>query len=295
VDSTLIDLLPRSIETIENLFICSTCYLNISCKRQKIETETSPICLSSCSAVTPKSSSTTDSEISSIRIDSEERQIQNASALKKINEILPEIGMSPIYASKLRARQQHQQQKFIKLAAIVPSTSSSLIPGIEPLVNQSMENEKKAYLYDEFMMQLKSKFKQLEKNCDKIQLLTTLPMSLTIQQIQQEFNTTAHLVCRAKSIQRTNGPLSLPVPKAGKRISDALKQSVIDYYNEDEVSRIMPGKNDCVTIEKIKVQKRLMMSTLKECYEDYKIRHQNDESKKIGFSKFCFLRPKNCV
>lgn len=149
------------------------------------------------------------------------------------------------------------------------------------------------------MDQLKSKFKELDTNCDKIQLLTVLPKSMTIQQIQNEFNTTYHLARTAKNLLDKSGPLSIPASKAGKPISDELKKSVIDYYNDDDVSRIMPGKNDCLTVgtgpSKTKVQKRLMMSSLKESYEGYKTLYKNDESKKIGFSKFALLRPKNCV
>ncbi len=44
------------------------------------------------------------------------------------------------------------------------------------------------------------------------------------------------------------------------------------YYKED-VSRMMPGKKDCVTIlengEKKKVQKRLVLGNLKEIYQQF--------------------------
>lgn len=42
----------------------------------------------------------------------------------------------------------------------------------------------------------------------------------------------------------------------------------------------MPGKNGYITIrtgeEKQKIQKRLIMCTLKECYEGFKNQYQND-------------------
>jgi hypothetical protein len=85
------------------------------------------------------------------------------------------------------------------------------------------------------------------------------------------------MVRTAKDLRDKNGPLSRPAAKVGKRISDELKQAVLSYYTDDDVSRIMPGKNDCLTIDKAKVQKRLMMCTLKECYEGYKSLHQGDE------------------
>lgn len=59
----------------------------------------------------------------------------------------------------------------------------------------------------------------------------------------------------------------------------------------------MPGMKDCVSDvncrgEKIKVQKRLVLSNLKELHEFYRTRYPNNP---IGFSSFASLRPKYCV
>lgn len=73
-------------------------------------------------------------------------------------------------------------------------------------------------------------------------------------------------------------------------------QIVNEFFNDDEISRLMPGKNDCISIreadKKTYVQKRLILSTLKEIYEEFKKKHVDV---KIGFSKFAELRPKYCV
>lgn len=280
--------MPQSVENQDKLSVCTTCYFNITCKRRKIEPELSPVAESSAtSPITPQIADNDDSS------DSEECYLKNLSVLEKMNEVLPVVGKSPIYLSTLEARPKHQRQKLIDLTSRTESTS--LVSGIVPLFNQSTEDQRKIELYDELIGDLKTKFKELEKTSDKIQLLTILPKSLTIQEIQGEFKATQHMVRTAKDLRDKNGPLSRPAAKVGKRISDELKQAVLSYYTDDDVSRIMPGKNDCLTIDKVKVQKRLMMCTLKECYEGYKTVHQGDESKKIGFSKFSLLRPKYCV
>lgn len=58
----------------------------------------------------------------------------------------------------------------------------------------------------------------------------------------------------------------------------------------------MPGKNDCMSIringEKQIFQKRLMLSTLKESYVEFKKRYSDI---KIGFTKFTMLKPKHFV
>ena len=58
----------------------------------------------------------------------------------------------------------------------------------------------------------------------------------------------------------------------------------------------MPGKKDFVSIregeKRIHVQKRLVLSNLKEVYSEFKDKYPNE---KVGFSKFAELRPRNCI
>lgn len=312
--------LPGSLDRSKKMWICSSCFIKITVQQQKSQSastgtpayeqlsrtessidETSPAPGPSkvqrlnpmSTSVTSKSASTNDVESQS-ESDGEENVIKTQLILQAVNNALPAFGISPIYASKLDNRKQHQQQKLIKLTANISSPSMSSL-GIEPLLNQTLETEDKARLFDEFMDQLKTKFQELEKPADKIQLLTVLPESLTMRYIQDQFKTTLHMVQRAKELLHNNGPLSRPEPKIGRKMSDELKKAVVDYYCNDDVSRVLPGINDCVTVNREKVQKRLMMCTLRECHAGYNEHHAGDESKKISFSQFALLRPKNCV
>ena len=57
----------------------------------------------------------------------------------------------------------------------------------------------------------------------------------------------------------------------------------------------MPRKKDFVSIrqaeKRVQVQKRLVLSNLKEVYLAFKVQFPNE---KIGFSKFAECRPRNC-
>jgi hypothetical protein len=59
---------------------------------------------------------------------------------------------------------------------------------------------------------------------------------------------------------------------------------------------MMPGKKDFVSVKqggkREHVQKRLVLSNLKEAYQLFKEKFPDE---KIGFSKFAELRPKQCV
>lgn len=210
--------------------------------------------------------------------------------------MLPTINASPIYPSRLASRPNHENNKLQNLISSLPSTSKSLT-GIEPLEVQN--TQKKAELFDEMMRQLQDKFNEMSKQCDKLQLLTLLPKSMSVTDIKETFNTSRHMAERAKYLQREYGVMFRPELNRGKRLSADVTKAVIDYYNDDDVSRIMPGRNDCLSVkvghQKVKVQKRLMLCSLKESYEGFKKQHEQDPSKKIGFSKFSILKPKNCV
>ena len=72
---------------------------------------------------------------------------------------------------------------------------------------------------------------------------------------------------------------------------------MIAFYQEDEYSRILPGKKDFKSVKgpdgkRQHVQKRLLLLNLNELYQNYKARYPND---KIGLSKFCALRPPYCI
>ena len=80
----------------------------------------------------------------------------------------------------------------------------------------------------------------------------------------------------------------MPLQKKQKSVSHELKEERVSFYEDDKVSRIIPGKKDYVSIGRnIHKQKRLF-ANLKELHSKYPARQ-------IGFSKFCSLRPKWCL
>lgn len=71
---------------------------------------------------------------------------------------------------------------------------------------------------------------------------------------------------------------------------------MIEFYNNDGISRMMPGMRDCKVMrnehEKIYVQRKLLLYTLREAHNLFKIDYPLT---KIGFSKFACLKPKNII
>uniref|UniRef100_A0A6P7GVN1 Uncharacterized protein LOC114343446 n=1 Tax=Diabrotica virgifera virgifera TaxID=50390 RepID=A0A6P7GVN1_DIAVI len=81
--------------------------------------------------------------------------------------------------------------------------------------------------------------------------------------------------------------------KDGHRLSNEVVNDVIKFYEDDENSRLCPGKKECVSLgHKVYKQKRLILYTLNELFVAFKEKYP---SHKIGRSAFCSLRPKWCV
>ena len=93
------------------------------------------------------------------------------------------------------------------------------------------------------------------------------------------------MITVAKKVKEEKGILSCPNLKRGKRLSDALVEKILKFYESDDISRIMPGKKDYVIIyengQKIHKQKRLVLCNLKEAFTEFK-KQFSDE--KLGFS-----------
>lgn len=104
------------------------------------------------------------------------------------------------------------------------------------------------------------------------------------------------MVNKSRELLKSGGIMSSPIMKHGKPLSDETVTMVKSFYESDDVSRLMPGKKDFVSVKGVEgrnhVQKRLVLSNLNELYNCFK---EQNAGVKIGFSKFASLRPKNCV
>ncbi|XP_060780327.1 uncharacterized protein LOC132888272 [Neoarius graeffei] len=130
---------------------------------------------------------------------------------------------------------------------------------------------------------------------EKIKIVTLAPESWTIQRTVEEFSVTEHLVKKARELKKNKGILADPDSKAGRKLDEAVKARVTAFYQNDEFSRMCPGKKEYVSVkidgERQQMQKRLLLVNINELYSEY-IKESGD---KIGISKFYELRPQWCV
>ena len=86
---------------------------------------------------------------------------------------------------------------------------------------------------------------------------------------------------KAKNLVRVKGILATPDSKPGHALAPKTAELVLAFYNSDEVSRIMPGKKDFVSVKqnghRFQVLKRLILGDQKSATNCLKINSQMRE------------------
>ena len=113
----------------------------------------------------------------------------------------------------------------------------------------------------------------------------------------KEFGAPDYMVRQDNKLVHEKGIFTSPNPKLGRGLAPTTEQLIVEMYLSDEMSRVMPGMKDYVSImtdtgKREHVQKRLILCSLKALYEHFKTLHPNV---KVGFSMFASRRPKHCV
>ena len=213
-----------------------------------------------------------------------EQYIDVPAAVASVNSCLLEIGETPLPAAVRSSRRI--ESKMDRLAVAMKGLILEDSTNVDP--KESDESE--------MILQLKEKFRETTKRSEQVQILTVLPRSWTRKRIQNEFGVSEYMARKSKQLVREKGVLSSPDPKPGHSLPSATLKQVADFYESDEVSRMMPGKKDFVSVrqegKRIHVQKRLVLSNLKEVYRMFKDAFPGQT---IGFSKFAELRPPHCI
>lgn len=78
-----------------------------------------------------------------------------------------------------------------------------------------------------------------------------------------------------------------------KPLNQCTVDQVIQFYSQDDISRVAPGMKDCKKVDGKLIQKRHLYTNIGETYELYIMEH--GQQCPIGRSKFCNLRPANIL
>ena len=239
---------------------------------------------------------TSDEEKADVSFKTSEEQI---SELNKVCELLQ---TSPVKKMS-RYSVERRKQKIENKASIISSKVrrkldfSFSVPnnlqnvGEEPCQNLSSD-------YYELIEELREKFDRTTSHEEKLKILTLVPKTWTVSMIQSKFKCSEYMARNAKKARQEYGVLStIPQTKTENSTDENIEKEIIEFYQTDEVSRVMPGKKDCLVVKtkeggKKTEQKRLVLFNLKDAFQQFK---EKNPTKNIGFSKFASLRPPWCI
>lgn len=211
-----------------------------------------------------------------------------------INPFLNKLCLSPMKSiTQLRRKSKikYAKQKVYLITEALQKQIKKIIhipDNVNILGNEDTED------LNILMEQLREKISVCD-NRTEVRYLTLVPPSWTITKTKKYFSVGKRIVRRALELRAEKGILPEAKQHVRRGIDPEVVQRVRNFYCDDEGvnSRILPGLKDRVRIAKnCYEQKRLVLCTLKELFVSYKEKYPEDQ---IGFTKFCLLRPKQCV
>ncbi|KAG1648960.1 Cytochrome P450 9e2 [Nymphon striatum] len=168
-------------------------------------------------------------------------------------------------ASKAKSKLKKVVSKLEKQVSDVYHVDVELNPSSIPC---STDIAFKATDLKNLTVAMKEKLKDTDYT-KKVQILTPTPESWSRTYAASYFGVSEYLIRKSRQLKKDKGILALPSKTTGKEVSKETIDLVKSHYLDDEYTRQMPGKKDY-----------------------YKERNPNT---KIGFSKFCSLRPNWCI
>ena len=217
--------------------------------------------------------------------------------LGELNQSMRNINCSPIklHALHSRDRPSYAKRKINEATGAIHKKISKVI-NVDPEQVQLSEIEECTGCSDlnRLMSELKVKCEAATR-IEKIKLLTLVPDSWTQEKVCREFDVSNYLVKKARKLKCERGILADTGMKHGKTLSQDVIDSVKNFFEDDEFSRLCLGKKDFVSVKvdgkRVHKQKRLLLRNLKELHLEF----NKSTVLHIGLSKFCSLRPSWCV
>ena len=199
-----------------------------------------------------------------------EIEVQRKTLKDILDQSLGLIGISPLKThglrkdSKVKAACEKLEKSFETQKDIVANvfemekrelySSSTVTKHDNEILQKSKDFDKLLYL-------MKEKLQDKTLNIRwKIQILTIAPASWSRADVAKFFNVSEYMVRKAQKLASNKGILEIPDPKRGKTLSPEIEESVLQFYEDGEYSRLMPGAKDFVSVgKKVHVQKRLFI------------------------------------
>lgn len=207
-----------------------------------------------------------------------------------LNKAMQDNTLSPIQPSEIRRprRLRKKWQKWRQRAsdAFLKATGFQATP--------QTRSGKNCVFCSKLLTELSAKFPIQVSKIDKYKVLTSIPKRFSIPEVQRRTGCSHHMAKTASALKNTEGAFSWPAPKQGKPMDQEHVELITKFYTADENSRASPNETLFVKVagERVKVEKRRIMHNLNDMFQLFQKEYPQV---KVSLSKFCKLRPKNCI
>lgn len=177
---------------------------------------------------------------SDISDNSDSEVLNRNESLNLFNASLVALGESPVNSKRAKYRKYSKQ----KLKKITSAVKKNILNNASSSDEDQSSNSK-----NEILNHLKNVYQNCESREKKIMILTLLPENWTRRQIMEEFKAPDFQVRQAKNLLRQKGILSTTNQRPGKNLPTENLNKILEFYENDAVSRPMPGIKDCVSMK----------------------------------------------
>ena len=189
-------------------------------------------------------------------------------AKEVINSSFEELGISSIKiyamptqskASHIKAKLDRAKSTMEEIASEAVNVEKDVLKRKDPQAFFNLEIKAKAADFDNLLSCMKEKIKDADYK-RKIQILILTPDSWSREAAAEFFNVSEYAIQTARYLRRERGILAIPDARKSRTITDDTKAGVLNFYQDDEYTRVMPGKKDSISIgQKVHRQKRLIL------------------------------------
>lgn len=266
--------------------ICMKCNIKASSDRQ-------------CSTEDDSEMEVADIECGTSKEDKSMAYSMKQQTMQVVNTTLQGAGYSPLKAQKVSKRDLvgYGKRKVTEAEEAVKSQLATSLDVDQAIFEKSDSGAcDKCRDFDCLLAELKEKLQNTTSTQKRLQILTLVPDTWSIEKTTTEFGVSSYMAKKSRALKREVGILGEAKAKKGKGLSQETVDKVHAFYNDDEYSRMCPGQKEFVSVkeagERVQRQKRLLLLNLKELFAAFKLKEPDC---KVGFSKFCELRPAWCV
>lgn len=218
-------------------------------------------------------------------------------SMEDVNKALSILGIAPLSKKlPLRNRQAYKEKRLDADLKILDKLYTRILE-LEDFEDTKEETcEEMPQIPGSFSENLLNEARFLYQNSSdprrKLQFLVLASKDWTVPQVANFFQCSPKLARHAKDLRLTVGLCPPPKSKRMRTLDEELIWAVTEFYRCDEISTVIGGMKETISVHGVVRPKRLTLCNISEAHSLFLA---DNPDKKVGRSTFARLRPKDVI